>query len=329
MELHPHDPRNAARPLSVWLCNAVCLTAIFAAALFLTGCAQSQWTVGAASVGASAADENSADPSAAGSAYLPSLSPKVFGRCWVATADEVGAWRTWRGGEYVPCSEEHTTYTYAAEDLPAELLDEMRASTSDAADSALQVRIDDAIRDICGSRFDDLFPRLTERQVLVQWFSFLPTDAERDAGARWVRCDVAQYAPDSGTGELELAALPASIHDLVLASFTSPDDFQYCRWAPGSSADVGPQQTQGSQPTACTESARWLFDGMHPLGYPEEAPYPGEEALVAAANATCDAAARLRGEVQAPSGWFYYPSADSWDEGGRTAACWSNLDRVG
>jgi hypothetical protein len=280
----------------------------------------------AAGANSAAADGLRAEDSVdEGSAYLPSRSPRVFGRCWVATAEEVGAWETWRGGEYVSCSEEHTTYTYAAEDLPDDLLEAMHSSQSDAADEALQARIDDAVQSICALHFADLFPRLTERQVLVNWFSFLPTELEVDAGAKWVRCDVGVYAIDVSTGAMELAALPENIHDLVEASYTSPGDYQYCRRAPASSSDDGPLRTEGSQPSICDETARWIFDGVQSLNFPAGASYPGRDALVDAARNACDAAARLRGEEQASTGWAYFPSEETWGDGSRTADCWSRV----
>jgi hypothetical protein len=326
MDDPPLLPRDDERPLSTWLWNAACLAAIVLAVLFLGGCAQVLSPVAAGANSASAdAFRPAGSEDSEGSAYLPSLSPRVFGRCWVATAEEVGAWRTWRGDDYVPCTEQHTTYTYAAEDLPGELLQAMRSSLSDAADTALQAQIDDAVQSICSLHFTDLFPRLTERQVLVNWFSFLPTKAEVEAGAQWVRCDVGVYAIDPTSGAMELTALPENIHDLVDASYTSPGDYQYCRWAPASSSDDGPLRTEGSQPAACDDAARWVFDGVQSLNYPAEAPYPGRDAIVQAARDACDAAARLRGEEQASTGWAYFPSEQTWAEGSRTADCWSKL----
>jgi hypothetical protein len=328
MDAHLHDPRTAPRSWSTWLWNAACLVAIAAAALLLGGCAQGLDPVaasGSAEVDAAPADAASQDEPLASDGYLPSLSAQVFGRCWTATADEVGSWTTWQGGDYVPCSDEHTTFTFAAEDLPDDVFDAMRSTHSDAADAALQVRIDDAARDICAPQFADLFPRLTERQVLVNWFSFLPSEAEVDAGAKWVRCDVGVYAVGGAGDDMELSALPQSIHDLVLATYSSPGDYEYCSWAPTSSTDEGPRATEGGHATVCDETARWIFDGLQPLNYPLEAPYPGDSAAIAAAREACDAASRLRGEADDPPGWIYYPTAENWADGARTVSCWSTI----
>jgi hypothetical protein len=334
----------------VWLGIVACIVALVTVALALSGCAPVAALDGAAGAALAKADsqsdygsqpDNSLQPEdnsqsddggsegveddVADPAYLPSLSPRVFGRCWEATAEEVAVWTTWRGGDYVPCDEQHTTYTYAAEDLPDDLLEAMRASPSDAADAALEVRIDAAVHDICQAHFADLFPRLTERQVMVSWFSFLPTDPEMDAGARWVRCDVGVYAVQEESGEMELTPLPANIHDLVVDTYTSPGDYQYCRWAPESSPEDGPLHTEGGRLSACDDTARWIFDGAHPLNYPEGTPWPGRDAVVTAAREACEAGARLRGEQETPKGWIYFPTEESWGTGDRSAGCWSTL----
>lgn len=276
--------------------------------------------------------------------YLPSSSARVFGRCWNASYAEVSTWKTWRGEDHVPCTDEHTTYTYAAENLPFPLVAEIAKADSDRASLALQDDVAEAVAEICGAEFSHLFPTLTERQILVTWFSFLPTEAEWEEGARWVRCDVAVYAltaskthvatmeepqasaatpvPASNPSAPELLLLPDSVHELAESVAQRPAEYEYCLNDEGSGVADGPRHSATATTANCRDDPLWTYLGWETLPTPRGSPYPGSDAVFEAAQSACDDASLLRGE--GPHwGWIYYPSEQGWNQGSRIVQCWS------
>lgn len=316
-----------------WVLALVC------AALALSGCAQLQG--GLTTLSPSTLLSSRPEPEGV---YLPSTSARVFGRCWNATYAEVSTWTRWRGGDHVPCTDDHTTYTYAAEDLPDGLVANLDAAESERASLALQDDVDEAVAEICGAEFSYLFPTRTERQILVRWFSFLPTPAEWDEGARWVRCDVAVYALTTTTTEVatieepqasagtpvpashpsapELLLLPDSVHDLTDAVAQRPADYEYCLDDVGSGVTEGPRHSTTAVTANCRDDPLWTYLGSETLDTPRGSPFPGDADVYTAAQTACDDASLLRGEGP-HQGWIYYPSEEGWNQGSRIVQCWS------
>jgi hypothetical protein len=324
-----------------WFWNVLSLVAIIAAAFGLGGCAQLQVTAEDLKPAALLSSRPAPD-----GMYLPSGSPRVLGRCWSATYEEVSAWDTWLGDDYVPCSDDHTTYTFAAEDLPADLVHGIESARSDAAVLAVEDAIGAAAAEVCGTAFADLFPTLTERQILLTWFSFIPNDREWAAGARWVRCDVGVYAltadrthaapppealahsdsdasaPPDGASSPQLLMLPESIHDLVASVSERPADFEYCLDDPGADPDAGPLATESAVTADCDASPLWTYLGREILSAPLGAPYPGDDAVIQAAQTACSDAAKVDSDGE---GWdlLYYPDEPRWNADSRTVQCWA------
>ena len=313
--------------------------ALLCAVLCLSGCAELQVSAKDLSPSMLLSSRPVSD-----TVYLPSSSALVFGRCWNATYADVSTWTTWRGGDHVPCTEAHTTYTYAAEDLPDALVADIEAVNSDRASLALQDDINEAAAQTCGTEFSQLLPTLTERQILVTWFSFLPTEAEWEEGARWVRCDIAVYAltatkthvatmeepqasaehpvPASKASAPELLLLPASVHDLADSVAQRPSEYEYCLDDEGSGVADGPRDSTTAVTANCRNDPLWTYLGWESLPTPRGSPYPGGDAVFAAAQSACDDASLLRGEGS-HWGWIYYPTEEGWNQGSRTVQCWS------
>jgi Septum formation len=112
----------------------------------------------------------------------PEFERPVVGECRAITYKEVFAQSN--STAPIPCSESHTANTFAAPLLPPEL-------TWDSSDAA----IGKAVSKKCGSAY---FPFLggtdvTRAQTAYSYAWFSPTQAQRDAGARWFRCDLILY----------------------------------------------------------------------------------------------------------------------------------------
>jgi hypothetical protein len=333
------------RERRLWVWNLTSLIAIIGSLFCLSGCAQLNASVDGLEPAALLSDVLSDRPEPTG-AYLPSTSARVFGRCWSATYEEVSVWDSWLGEDYVPCSEEHTTYTFATEDLPDELVEQIESASSDAATLAIEDDIDEAVAKICDPAFSALFPTLTDRQILLTWFSFLPSDAEWEDGARWVRCDVAVYAlttarthatPTDGdpqargaastpvdvSSEPQLLVLPESIHDLAASISQRPASFEYCLDDPEAKAEARPDASSTLVTVDCDDSPLWTYLGQELISAPLGSPYPGDASVIEAARTACTSASEFLGEGE---GWdfLYYPDEPRWNEGSRTVQCWAS-----
>ncbi|ANH37375.1 hypothetical protein I601_0932 [Nocardioides dokdonensis FR1436] len=130
-----------------------------------------------------------APASSAGAAEEPAAAPDPMagapapGTCYQLTHAELMADST--PAEPVECSTRHTAQVLDVGTLP----DEVDWSSSDA-------RVTRAMAKHCGPAFAEVVkddPLLRARTV-VQLAYFLPDTADREAGARWFRCDVSLLA---------------------------------------------------------------------------------------------------------------------------------------
>jgi hypothetical protein len=92
-----------------------------------------------------------------------------------------------------PCSEPHTTYTFAVANV-AKRVNLKHISAAKFQKAGL---------DVCNPRFNKLLGRtyLVRDQSAFTYIFFGPTKAQRAAGARWIRCDL---AVDGVSGFLDL-----------------------------------------------------------------------------------------------------------------------------
>jgi hypothetical protein len=288
-----------------WLWRVGALLAIFAAVLFLGACAPTSPTASLAA----------ATSSGAGSASAPSPSrvPASFGRCWNEQYNDVSAWTTWQGGDYVPCDEPHTTYTFAVQNLPARQSSAFSTALSSSHSEQAEV---------CRVELEYLVPTRGDRYSLVTWFTFLPSDADWRAGARWVRCDIGLLAQATPHAQTQLVPLPSEITDLALSVQHNPRQHEVCLAASVSEAGTmdGPH-TDSAVPARCDEVAAWYFLSSVPLGYAPESEFPGGDALSRATEAACNQALDASGEYDT-SMWRFYPGQQGWSDGQRTATCW-------
>jgi hypothetical protein len=126
-------------------------------------------------------------------------------------------------------------------------------------------------------------------------FWFVPTKAQRDAGASWVRCDAALY------GSKSLLPLPSGT-DISLGSLPLSDKLARCR--AGKRADY--------RMLSCSKGH--AFHATLALKYPGSS-FPGERAAARWALRHC------RAHISTA---FYYeavPSKASWKQGYRYAVC--------
>jgi hypothetical protein len=301
-----------------WLWRVGALFAIVAAVLFLGACASPAPTASLAAAVSGGA--NSAEATA------PSRVPPSFARCWNEPYNAVSTWTSWQGGDYVPCDETHTTYTFAVQNLPARqasaFSSALSASQSEQAETAARTQIREVAAEVCRVELEYLVPTRGDRYSLVTSFTLLPSDAEWRAGARWVRCDIGLLAQPTPRAPTELVPLPSQITDLALSVQHTPRQYEVCLAAPvSSSAAMGGPHTDGTKPARCDEVDAWYFLASVPLGYAPESAFPGGDALSQAASTACSLALDASGGYNA-SMWRFYPGEQGWADGQRTATCW-------
>jgi hypothetical protein len=152
--------------------------------------------------------------------------------------------------------------------------------------------------DACFKPYWKAMGRLTKlRQTAYSLFTFVPTEAERAAGARWIRCDVALLH-----GDRRLASLPRPrLHRPVLRG-TVRDSVRLCL------------TTGGRAWTTCDRSHRYRSTKAFVL---HQTPYPTVEQVSRAASSHC----------RDSTAWLTWPSQTQWRLGNHVAVCYDKTKK--
>jgi hypothetical protein len=301
-----------------WLWRVGALLAITAAVMFLGACASTTPTASLAAAASGSTGSVSAGPL--------SRVPESFGRCWNEPYNSVSAWTSWQGADYVPCNEPHTTYTFAVQNLPARQASAfsaaLSASQSEQAETAARTQIREVAAEICRVELEYLVPTRGDQYSLITRFTFLPSDAEWQAGARWVRCDIGLLAQPEARAETQLVPLPSNITELAHSVQHYPRQYEVCLAASISqSGAISGPHGDSALPVRCGDVGAWYFLASVPLGYAPESAFPGADALSRASTAACAQAMDESGGFDT-SMWWFYPGEQGWADGQRTATCW-------
>ncbi|HWJ83018.1 MAG TPA: septum formation family protein [Nocardioides sp.] len=221
----------------------------------------------------------SADPVARG----VDITPPAIGTCHDLTYDE--AWKPSDTDPAVDCSTSHTTVTVKVVTF---------AKTPDWSDGdALYRRYDAA----CHRGILDLFAgkaKALQASAYGLWI-FFPTKAQRDAGAKWIRCDAALTAGET------LAPLPTDGAP-TLDALPLDDGVARCRRSKSSDYFA----------TACSKAHSYRATEI--LKYPS-ATYPGLRRMKAWANRKCYA------RLGRSFGYYEWPTRAHWAVGLRYSLC--------
>jgi hypothetical protein len=239
-------------------------------------------------------------------------TPKA-GDCWQVTYADAAQSEDWEGAGAVACTTKHESYTYAVTTMT-------KTFTGSWLDSKGDVRtdVDDAAFDACLAQQKALLPEITPKEALFYPTYYVPSIAQWNKGARWVRCDMTEISVGSEVAKPKLTTLPTQFADLVSELKARPQKFALCE------DDVLNNGPDGAQTTYadCTKPSDWTFVVRLNLPGSATAPYPGTSALKTIGTHKCDAAVTaLAGHdlVAKP------PSKTDWvDNGVRTVDCWRN-----
>jgi hypothetical protein len=188
----------------------------------------------------------------------------------------------------VSCGTTHTSKVVGTPLLPDSL-------TWDSTDNAIQL----AVLKGCLPAFRHYLGRteaLRHRSAYeFAWFE--PTQTQKDAGARWIRCDLVLI------GGLSLMPIKRNAIPILQAA-PLPRSVTSC--------------LAGSDPirkTVCTKTHRYRATGTYLV---DRSTYPGEDGMRTIANRRCPS------RVSTPRSWYAtWPRKNSWLAGNHTITCYS------
>jgi hypothetical protein len=188
----------------------------------------------------------------------------------------------------VPCGDLHTAKVIATPMLPDALTWE---SDAVAIHLVMAKACLPAFRSILGRT-----ERLRQKSAYdIVWFA--PTQIQKDAGARWLRCDLVLLG-GSTLMPIRRNAAP------ILQAAPLPKAVTSCL--------VGDEEKQ----TVCTKTHRYRATGTWLV---ERTYYPGDAALFDIAKRRCPSL------VSTPRYWYaYWMGRNSWKAGDRTITCYSH-----
>lgn len=209
------------------------------------------------------------------------ITPPAVGSCFDLTLDEVKA--VSNAKPPVDCSSRHTTLTFAVVEFPKP----PDWNDEDTYRSEVLDQCNVAWIEVLGGN-----PKTITRSSYTYYW-LLPTPAQRDAGAAWVRCELVLLAGGS------LMRLPQKVG---LGRLPLPDAVARCR--EGERADY--------RVTVCSRPHRYRATHSAKLPWSR---WRGEDAAQSFAHRECDERTRGRFHYQWPSSQYW------WRLGFRFATC--------
>jgi Septum formation len=243
----------------------------------------------------SASTSTAAEPSA----KPPPPAPDV-GTCRNLTYSDIS--RFSNDDPKTPCRKSHTSYTFEVKKLP-----------SDVAFEGVQIA-NDAVQNSAATACRKSFGRFIGGDPATQALSrltvtyFVPTQADFDLGAHWVRCDVVALQAANMLG-----TLPRNVHNLL----SSPDALR--RYGVCSNGEPG---SAAVRLVMCNQAHGFRAVAAIRLG-DDTARYPDPQVVRSGGEQRCKA---YLDQLLGPEGGYTYawtyPSPKDWRAGQRFGYCW-------
>ncbi len=202
-----------------------------------------------------------------------------------------------------PCTKPHTARTFHVATLPGKI-----------AFEGVQVK-NEAIQQRAAKSCRSAFVRYIggdsaiRARIRLTVTYFLPDQAEFDAGAHWVRCDIIALK-----AERILAELPRKLKGLLDDRESAADEFGLC--------STGEPGLEGSRLVMCNQPHTYRAVAALRLGARDDG-YPGNKAVSVAGKQRCeDLIVDLLGIDGGFTYTWTYPTALDWDAGQRFGFCW-------
>jgi hypothetical protein len=239
------------------------------------------------------------------------VTPKV-GDCWTTTYADAQEAETWEGTGSVPCADKHQTYTYAVTKLAGTFTGSWLDSKGDP-----RADVDTAAFNACLSEQNRLVPGVTAKEALLYPTYYVPSVAQWNAGARWVRCDMTEIRIGSTYENPQLTSLPAKFASVVSELKADPKKFALCEDDPLNNGPDGEQTAYAS----CTGPSDWTLLFTRTLPGTAGAEFPGTAALKALGDKDCVTVYSTTEHLATA----IYPSSVTWAKyDDRALDCWLN-----
>ena len=243
------------------------------------------------------------------------VTPRV-GDCWRVTYAGAAQSEDWEGAGAVSCAVTHESYTYAV----TKLRSRFTGSWLDASGKPRK-DVDAAAFGACRDEQQSLLPAITAKEALFYPTYYVPSVAQWNNGARWVRCDMTEIRVGSEIAKPSLTPLPASFSALVARVDATPRKFALCE---NDVFNNGPDGA-GTTYADCTHPADWSFVVRLTLPGGVTAPYPGDSLLATLGAQKCAAAVPSSATVGGHEVVAKTPDETAWQKNGvRTVDCWLN-----
>lgn len=238
----------------------------------------------------------------------------IDGLCWRAPDSAIARDATWSSGLPVDCSTSHTAYTFAVPPLSKSFSGSWRRAGSA---EALRSDISDAALADCTREEARFLPALDTKKHRLFLSYFVPSIAAWNAGARWVRCDIALVAFGSALFAPTFLPLPTNIDELVGEVTELPLKYALCIDTGDPSGSTDPYHGPFSTYSDCTDRPQWQEASTAELPSATLV-LPDVDSLLAFEQRWCGDAAEAEGNL-----WFAYaPTGESWAAGDRRVECW-------
>lgn len=224
-----------------------------------------------------------------------SAAPQVGG-CYAYPASTIG--KTSSAAPVIGCESAHTAETYFVGIVP---------DAFGVPSSASQAARLSAGRP-CTVAAMNAYLGLTDRSLPSRFRTIVlfPTDAEWNAGERWVRCDVVLQ------GGLELKSLTGTAPAFVAA--TPKEILNFC-------TPAEPNAVKTSAYPCTNPKKNWIKVLDQELGGPGSK-FPGTSTVEKKTRALCQKMGKkYDGKVTYPGWWAIWPTSRGWKEGRRSAQC--------
>ena len=287
-----HVPRNR------WPRVAAAATVIVSLSLLLSGCfAIAGPVVVQAAVSGKAAVAGKDKPST--------------GDCWQASFTDVDGYANWGSRSPVSCSVPHQLYTFGVHDLKYV----HKGKLFDKNDFAYEAIEDDAYS-TCEDAENTVLSRVDDIVARIYFLDILPEEAQWNAGARWVRCDVGVFAVGCSVAHPSFESPPAS-EDLYTSLRDGSGQFDFCVNDPGGLGKSGPKGSNAVY-ADCRDNPEWRLQAYQDITTGKDNTFPTPAEMKAQDAISCEHAFADATHIT----YAYYPSKSDWDGGDQELECW-------
>jgi hypothetical protein len=227
-------------------------------------------------------------------------TPPKLGACYNLTPEDTS--KASNASEPVPCSQPHTSETFAIGTLPA--------STGKDYNSKEHGKWVFKKCEKAFAKFISADESLAMR-IQLSWAWFRPSERGWDNDARWFRCDIVGGPADAP----QYTALPKTAKGLFRAR--PPDQWMTCAQGP---------TVLKSKKVPCSDQHDWRAVTTIKLGAPED-PYPGDRLAEVRSRDFCSdwVGAWMNYPVDYEFGYTWFHEGE-WQAGNRRAVCWAKTN---